>query len=94
MKILIRKAERRAAFVSFLGLAVFVIIVCSIQLSTHRHLPVREYLDDVALGSAFGAIGGAVFAYIAWLSVTSLQRLIGASVTGDTQVIPVEIEQA
>jgi hypothetical protein len=70
MNRLIPKAERKAAFLSFLGLAVFVTLVCSIQLPTHHHLPTREYLDDVALATTFGALAGAVLGYI-W-------RLIGA----------------
>lgn len=70
------KAERKAAFLSFVGLAVFVALVCAIQLPTHHHLPPLQYLADVALATTFGALAGAMLGYI--------RRLIGVFFDGAT----------
>lgn len=92
MNILIPKAERKAALLSFLGLVVLTAVMCAIQLSTH-HLPVREYLTEVALGGTSGAIGGAAFGYVGWLTVTAVRRLISDCFIGATQVVEMEIEK-
>lgn len=79
---LVPKSERKAAFLSLLGLAAFIAVVCSIQLPTHGRLPTREYLDDIALANIFGAIAGAVLACI-WRLGATAAHLAGARF-GDT----------
>ena len=77
MNILIPKVERKAALLSFLGLLALTAIICASELWTH-HLHAREHLINVALGATFGAIGGAVFGYIGWLSSAAARYLTGA----------------
>lgn len=93
MNRLVPKAERKAAFLSFLGLVAFIVLVCSTQVSTHHHLPAREYLADVALATAFGAFAGAVLGYIWRLSVTAT-HLIAVDHNGATRISETGIDEA
>lgn len=93
MNRLVPKAERKAAFLSFLGLVAFIVLVCSTQVSTRHHLAAREYLADVALATACGAFAGAVLGYIWRLSVTAT-HLIVAYHNGATRISETGTEEA
>lgn len=59
MDLVIPKAERRAAFLSFWGLVLLTAVICAMEFSTRR-LQVREYLIAVALAATSRATAGTV----------------------------------